>query len=1066
MAAHFEIAEAKPVDAEAIASLFALSWVSPFTRLQFGEIDPTELATSMAPRIAEQIVRVSSKFIVARHVETGNIAAIAQWTTPVETDSKQELEEDRDERQQFEDEAYRRGLPESSNKDLVMAFTLGLRQLREDTLQGRKHYLLENLATHPDYRGKGLASQLVEWASSLADEQQVLVYLDTASDNPAGRLYKKLGFEEQGRNTISDLTNYAATDTLKRLGCGSEHTHVAFLRFPRLQVQLDRAVNDDDYGEEETTCHDPDSEPVPPLVQYTPAFAEAEALIRSLVRNIHGHILKEEQDSESTYIAERTIAVESPAYSPAYVVGISGNSGIGKSTLINAILGIISLCPTSENDAGTLVPMELVQAPDDQIRPFAAHVELFSLESCLNMIKWAVKDYFHSFVSSEADADDGQDVDRGSPALKILLAVFCGCEGFEDGDSTSETLGELQSEDDPHILGKLLNLTRDIYRQLAAYIGKGPLLAGTAEELAETIEPFIQTAASPMIDVGCDTYLESSVWPFVKLAKRITDTNRYRVRATKVYLRKCNFILVAHANTRAGDDPGFKSNVLALQKIGNAKNVKVPYTLDEQGRLKSIEDHEKLVKAEQKQLTANLKSAKKNSLSDLVDELQRKEKLYKLHLQHADSLRRQTVVAARVRQVRSELQTWFRNKTKDSSDLLVFCVSSEQYLKHVQDYALLSPPDLPLDLTGIPQLRHLILTLPGRLGKKEALVHHFTNVVPGLLNAISLSCAGFRPMMKREHLAKIIKETRLEIPSQYRRARQEFWTSSVATVLSKIELSESAWLDKAAKLIARWTKPADWKPISFYTFLRHEGAWKTPSCGRADWNQELLALANESLRPDFDALCDIGLKSFRTERLQTLSETLYDMEKDIKSNLDSNQFGAFHDFFDNLGKQRRGVEIAIKEATATLETKLRHLFHDSLTSGDTNPFTKKMSYIYGLSFHASPTKTMRTKHQIRTHTFREKVLQPKLGPYMEIKHHVEINIDSYLLKLETDLLEKCESVFEHILHDFNNVCPQRADDTPGATKRRAALGKIVEQAKGTLDGNIRMKLLECGLELD
>lgn len=90
--------------------------------------------------------------------------------------------------------------------------------------------------------------------------------------------------------------------------------------------------------------------------------------------------------------------------------------------------------------------------------------------------------------------------------------------------------------------------------------------------------------------------------------------------------------------------------------------------------------------------------------------------------------------------------------------------------------------------------------------------------------------------------------------------------------------------------------------------------------------QELLAIVDEFLRPDIDALCNISLSSFRTEWLQTLSETIYDMEKDFKSNLDNNQFEAFHGFFDNIGKQRRGIEVAIKEATMSLGANLRYTY--------------------------------------------------------------------------------------------------------------------------------------------
>jgi ribosomal protein S18 acetylase RimI-like enzyme len=239
MASIFDVSEAKTADAAAIASLFAFSWTSPFTRLQFGQVDPAHLAGSMLPRIVEQMVKVNSRFIVARHKETQEIAAVAQWTVPIDEKSaalKKETQEDNDERQQFEDEAYRRSLPKSSNKALIMEFTVGLRHLREQTLRGSRHFLLENLATHPDHRGLGLASRLIEWIFPYADEQRMLVYLDTASDNPAARLYKKLGFEEQGRHTIEDLSKFAAIEDVDKLGCDPEHTHVAFLRFPKTAV--------------------------------------------------------------------------------------------------------------------------------------------------------------------------------------------------------------------------------------------------------------------------------------------------------------------------------------------------------------------------------------------------------------------------------------------------------------------------------------------------------------------------------------------------------------------------------------------------------------------------------------------------------------------------------------------------------------------------------------------------------------------------------------------------------------------------------------------------------------
>jgi ribosomal protein S18 acetylase RimI-like enzyme len=231
MSPDWHMIDATAADAEGIASLFALSWQSPFSRLQFGDSDLSSLTAAMAPRIAQQMELPNVSFVVVHDPAIEEVVAVAQWTLPVEDQStRQETQEDQDERQELEDEVYRKNLPASSNKALIMDFTTGLRDVRNGIVRGEKHFLLDNLATHPDYRGQGLARRLIERVLLRADAEKMPVYLETASDNPASKLYRQLGFEEQGQYAMEDLGKYASSEELERCGGISTHTHIVFVR--------------------------------------------------------------------------------------------------------------------------------------------------------------------------------------------------------------------------------------------------------------------------------------------------------------------------------------------------------------------------------------------------------------------------------------------------------------------------------------------------------------------------------------------------------------------------------------------------------------------------------------------------------------------------------------------------------------------------------------------------------------------------------------------------------------------------------------------------------------------
>lgn len=60
-----------------------------------------------------------------------------------------------------------------------------------------------SIAVVPEYRAKGIGTQLLERAIALAQEQFPAVSLSVSIDNPAVKLYRRMGFVEVHRNGSS-----------------------------------------------------------------------------------------------------------------------------------------------------------------------------------------------------------------------------------------------------------------------------------------------------------------------------------------------------------------------------------------------------------------------------------------------------------------------------------------------------------------------------------------------------------------------------------------------------------------------------------------------------------------------------------------------------------------------------------------------------------------------------------------------------------------------------------------------------------------------------------------------
>lgn len=80
--------------------------------------------------------------------------------------------------------------------------------------------VLGNIGTLPWYQRRGAASALTRWPFEKANNEQMLVYLDTNEDGHARNMYENLGFKRVD----------AAVFDLPKYGGRGLHSHMAMVR--------------------------------------------------------------------------------------------------------------------------------------------------------------------------------------------------------------------------------------------------------------------------------------------------------------------------------------------------------------------------------------------------------------------------------------------------------------------------------------------------------------------------------------------------------------------------------------------------------------------------------------------------------------------------------------------------------------------------------------------------------------------------------------------------------------------------------------------------------------------
>jgi maltoporin len=115
----------------------------------------------------------------------------------------------------------------------------------------------------------------------------------------------------------------------------------------------DVSDNDDEDGgsdsddEDRVPAHDPNSQTRPKLPIYHPGFKLTEEITQNVLRTFTQFIVQSINDGytdpEATHLRDEIISKKTMKNETAVRLAVAGDTGVGKSALLNALLGVLNL---------------------------------------------------------------------------------------------------------------------------------------------------------------------------------------------------------------------------------------------------------------------------------------------------------------------------------------------------------------------------------------------------------------------------------------------------------------------------------------------------------------------------------------------------------------------------------------------------------------------------------------------------------------------------------------------------------------------------------------------------
>ncbi|KAH8812284.1 hypothetical protein F5884DRAFT_784973 [Xylogone sp. PMI_703] len=521
-------------------------------------------------------------------------------------------------------------------------------------------------------------------------------------------------------------------------------------------------------------------------------------------------------------------------------IAVLGDSGEGKSSLINSLLHVPEIAPTGDIGAAcTSVVTEYRQKTREHTSPITIEVEYLSSSEIEDLIKELLWNYRQIFLPGiEEDKVDLKDYDRyqreSEAAWSALEAGFKHQSGFNRqliSDITEE--GLLKATD------QLVQWAHELEWPDSDDSGFWKATADTAEECCDMTSTFMQDRFWPFTKI-IRVYLNAQVLKTgIVLADLpgLQDTNLARVRATQKYLMKCDNVFIVAKISRAITDQSLKSSLYSIlarhapveweESAGKSLNLAVVCTKSEDinveaARKQFCGPNKKIQPSVMEQLDKDIKAAKENENKALKKQLKRRQEIL--------------LINARNDHVKEGLQNAYASKVPGGR-LEVFCVSNTTYKK----YSRKGNTEMVL-VSGIPELRRFCHKITAGAQLLEG-KHSLQATLPSLLSSVAIWAGSSLPRPQADDHGQgksihgFLQDVKEEISDKISECRAVFLDTFREVIFTYLERRGHFWEDAAKARGLEWHR---WHWSQYQAWCLNRGDHATAKRGHLNWNAELI----------------------------------------------------------------------------------------------------------------------------------------------------------------------------------------------------------------------------------